>query len=227
MSGNVTASDFYRGLSQNIRLDHDVDIQEAEKPKKFVRSFMTQYVPQKCHPILEEVLTTTRVAVDVTRTSKRKGKSSKGRQKRLSSKQRKALKLFDIPKEQQRYDMYIPLHQLWLDYIKEYMQTHLVKQDMKQFEAKLLKADLHGCILTVTKSKCPSYIGLSGILLQETRHLFKIVTKEDKLKSIPKGNSVFTYEFCGHVVDIFGNQFKQKSSQRSARRFKTKPTIDL
>lgn len=34
----------------------------------------------------------------------------------------------------------------------------------------------------VTKSKCPSYVGVTGILLQETKHVFKIITKEDRLK---------------------------------------------
>lgn len=35
---------------------------------------------------------------------------------------------------------------------------------------------------SVTKSKCPSYVGVTGILLQETKHVFKIITKEDHLK---------------------------------------------
>lgn len=35
---------------------------------------------------------------------------------------------------------------------------------------------------TVTKSKCPSYVGVTGILLQETKHVFKIITEEDRLK---------------------------------------------
>lgn len=34
----------------------------------------------------------------------------------------------------------------------------------------------------VTKAKCPSYVGATGILLQETKHVFKIITKEDRLK---------------------------------------------
>lgn len=37
--------------------------------------------------------------------------------------------------------------------------------------------------ITVSRSKCPSYIGVSGILLQETKNAFKIITKDDKLKS--------------------------------------------
>lgn len=34
----------------------------------------------------------------------------------------------------------------------------------------------------VVRSKCPSYVGLSGILLQEFKHVFKIITAEDRLK---------------------------------------------
>lgn len=34
----------------------------------------------------------------------------------------------------------------------------------------------------VTKSRCPSYVGITGILLQETKHVFKVITKEDRLK---------------------------------------------
>jgi ribonuclease P protein subunit POP4 len=47
---------------------------------------------------------------------------------------------------------------------------------------KLLKADFHGCILTVKQSKNPCLVGLSGILIHETENGFKIVTKESKVK---------------------------------------------
>lgn len=36
--------------------------------------------------------------------------------------------------------------------------------------------------LVVVRSKCPSYVGATGILVQEFKHIFKIITKEDKLK---------------------------------------------
>ena len=77
---------------------------------------------------------------------------------------------------------------------------------------KLVKADYHGAIITgtfhllytvlgyqihfstipfivmheflVSKSKCPGYVGLSGILLQETKNVFKIITKQDEIKSM-------------------------------------------
>lgn len=43
---------------------------------------------------------------------------------------------------------------------------------------------IHTSVLPVTKSKCPSYVGITGIILQEFKHVFKIITKEDKLKGI-------------------------------------------
>ena len=48
---------------------------------------------------------------------------------------------------------------------------------------KLLKADFHGAIITVSQSRCPSYVGQTGILLQEMKTCFRIVTKADKVKS--------------------------------------------
>lgn len=44
---------------------------------------------------------------------------------------------------------------------------------------------------------------------------------------IPKANSVFTFELEGFVFTIHGNHFRYRSSERSARRFKPKPTVDL
>ena len=36
---------------------------------------------------------------------------------------------------------------------------------------------------TVARSKCPSYIGLTGIVVQETQGTFKLVTRDDCVKS--------------------------------------------
>uniref|UniRef100_A0A452UC10 Ribonuclease P protein subunit p29 n=2 Tax=Ursus TaxID=9639 RepID=A0A452UC10_URSMA len=91
-------------------------------------------------------------------------------------------------------------------------------------QAKLLKADLHGALVSVTKSKCPSYVGVTGILLQESKHVFKIVTKEDHLKGL---NCVFTVEIDGFISYIYGSKFQVRSSERSVRKFKAKGTVDL
>jgi ribonuclease P protein subunit POP4 len=78
--------------------------------------------------------------------------------------------------------------------------------NLKSLTPKLVKADYHGAIITgifnsleyfrisnitfiilnefsVSKSKCPGYVGLTGILLQETKNVFKIITKQNEIKS--------------------------------------------
>jgi ribonuclease P protein subunit POP4 len=69
--------------------------------------------------------------------------------------------------------------------------------------AKLVKADYHGCIITgaskhgdyntrrisyslsrtVKRSKNPSLVGMSGIVIHETENTFKVITTNDRLKS--------------------------------------------
>uniref|UniRef100_A0A3Q1EQS1 Ribonuclease P protein subunit p29 n=1 Tax=Acanthochromis polyacanthus TaxID=80966 RepID=A0A3Q1EQS1_9TELE len=87
----------------------------------------------------------------------------------------------------------------------------------------LLLTDVH----LLVRSKCPSYVGTTGILVQEFKHVFKIITKEDKLKVIPKRNSVFAVEINGFVSHIYGSKFEQRASERSAKKFKVRGTIDL
>ncbi|CAB5395761.1 unnamed protein product [Rhizophagus irregularis] len=72
-----------------------------------------------------------------------------------------------------KYELFVPLHELWLQYIEELYG----KSSPNIFGQKLLKADFHGAILTVSKSKCASYIGVTGIAIQETENMFKLITE--------------------------------------------------
>lgn len=42
--------------------------------------------------------------------------------KKLSSRQKREMKIYDIPREQQVYELYLPLHELWLAYMKDLLQ---------------------------------------------------------------------------------------------------------
>ena len=46
-----------------------------------------------------------------------------------------------------------------------------------------MNADLHAAILHVTQSRCSSLVGVSGIVLQETKNAFILVTCDNQLKS--------------------------------------------
>ena len=110
--------------------------------------------------------------------------------------------------------------------------------------------------LPVCRSKCPSYVGTKGIVLQESQNTFKIIEEDNRLKSnntnnyryytysfspsslplltlpllltaIPKAHSVFSFELRGLLFNLHGNHMRFRSSERSARKFKDKTSIDL
>ncbi|XP_062032083.1 ribonuclease P protein subunit p29 [Lepus europaeus] len=215
----------YHGLSQKEEEESDVQHLGAQRAEAFVKAFLKRSMPHMSQEARENQLH--RKAVVLEYFTRRKPKEKKKKPKGLSARQRRDLRLFDIKPEQQRYSLFLPLHELWKQYIRDLCNGLKPDTQPQMIQAKLLKADLHGAIISVTKSKCPSYVGVTGILLQETKHVFKIITKEDRLKVIPKLNCVFTVEIDGFVSYIYGSKFQLRSSERSAKKFKAKGTIDL
>ncbi|KAI8594878.1 Rof/RNase P-like protein, partial [Dissophora ornata] len=143
--------------------------------------------------------------------------------KALTAKEKKALDVYSIPKETRKYELFVPLHELW----KGYMEELFGSSNPMAFTQKLLKADFHGALITVARSKCPTYVGSSGIVAQETENVFKIITPSNALKVIPKANNVFTLQVRNSVFTIHGNQFRYRAAQRSSKKFKAKPSTDL
>lgn len=111
--------------------------------------------------------------------------------------------LWRLREEEARWELFVPLHRLWLGYMSELLglaapPTPLLVDPsaMPQtagMHAKLVKADFHGSIVTVRRSKNAALVGASGILVQETENTFMVVTRKDKLKVLPKQGSVFVF----------------------------------
>ncbi|KAM7059527.1 ribonuclease P protein subunit p29 [Molossus nigricans] len=223
-SGPRTKSVIYHALSQKEAKELDVQHPGAQRAEAFVRAFLKRSTPRMSPRAREDQLQRKAVVLEYfPRRRQKEKKKSRG----LSARQRRELKLFDIKPEQQRYELFVPLHELWKQYIRDLCNGLKPDTQPQAVQAKLLKADLHGAVIAVTKSKCPSYVGITGILLQETKHVFKIITKEDRLRVIPKLNCVFSVETDGFVSYIHGSKFQLRASERSAKKFKAKGTIDL
>jgi len=141
----------------------------------------------------------------------------------LSAQQKKKLGLYVIPKHTQKYEKFVPLNNLWMDYMKKLLSLNRFSNvNINSVENKILKADYHGAFFKVTKSKCSTYVGSSGIVAKETKNMFYLVTKDDKLIGIPKYNSLFEFQVEGYVFEIFGSNFRFRPGERSARKFKPK-----
>ena len=120
----------------------------------------------------------------------------------LSAAQKRALCLYDIPKAQQKYSIYEPLHRLWCGYMREILGLERHPGDpgsdgVAGFERKgryvspagagpiLVSADMHGALVEVVRSRCVSRVGLKGIVVRDTMFVVEIVTSKDVMKSEP------------------------------------------
>ncbi|XP_057198316.1 ribonuclease P protein subunit p29 [Triplophysa rosa] len=201
-----------------------VQSHHGKAAEDFTKAFLKKSIPKMTSAAIEDMMLRKAVVLEYARPKK---KAKKKKAKGLNAKERRRLKIFQLKPEHQKYELFLPLHELWKQYIVDLCNGLKPASNPQMIQQKLLKADFHGAVLTVVRSKCPSYVGLTGILVQELKHIFKIITKEDKLKVIPKRNSVFSVEIGDFVTHIYGSKFELRSSERSAKKFKVKGTIDL
>lgn len=156
--------------------------------------------------------------------------ASKKRPKPLSSRQRRRLGLYDIPKQGQVYDIYEPLYQLWQGYAREILGSDIYSGGTEA-AAKLASAELHGAYAEVVKSNCPTRIGIKGIIVRDRKFVFEFITEKNGLKIIPKEGTIFRIEIFPEIprdaekpkpfaFEVLGDQFMLRSADRANRKFK-------
>ena len=181
------------------------------------------------------------------RHQKAKAQRKSNKPKPLSAKQKRALGVYDIPKTQQKYAIYEPLHRLWCGYMREILGMSDAEDgsqkgkdyvDPESAGPLLCSADYHGAEIEVVRSRCVGRVGLKGIVLKDTKFTFEVVTAEDKVKIAPKEGTVFRFEVpfeqAQHeagkkplVFEIYGNQFKIRAPDRANKKFRLHLDPDL
>ncbi|KAF9013291.1 Rof/RNase P-like protein [Cyathus striatus] len=147
------------------------------------------------------------------RESKFKKELTEKRERRQQEKERKKLGVitrreakekgvWKFDEKQMKFDLFVPLHHLWMGYMSELLGLPHPTADPPSsklipgsagMHPKLVKADFHGSMMTVRQSKNPALVNVMGIVIHETENTFKIITRENKVKMIPKRNSIFTF----------------------------------
>jgi len=170
-----------------------------------------------------------------TKAEKEKKKGVVKREK-MGRREAAEMGVWRLRREEARWDAFVPLHRLWLGYISELLglttTLDTLGQEQEQegrtaahtmkvaaaampsaagMHAKLVKADFHGSIMTVRRSKNASLVGVSGIVVQETENTFKVVTRKDKLKVLPKQGSVFAF-----AVPLYSTESESSRSASAA-----------
>jgi ribonuclease P protein subunit POP4 len=171
------------------------------------------------------------------RMKKQRAQQKSKKPKPLSAKQKRALSVYEIPKEQQKYAIYEPLHAMWCAYMREILgladgkRTNVEAQDAGPF---LASADYHGAMMEVVRSRCASRVGMTGIVVKDTKFSFEIVTKKNVVKTCPKEHTVFKIllplEEDGKrslEFEILGSMFELRPTDRANKKFRLHLDGDL
>lgn len=120
---------------------------------------------------------------------------TKKKSKRLTRTEFANLGLYNLPTKSLKYADFVPMHELWKQYIERQLEPHIKKRDNGRlsvpevhesnydaFSKTLIKSDLHGAKVTVEASCNPSLVGQTGIVAMETRNTFKIISVDDRIR---------------------------------------------
>jgi RNase P/RNase MRP subunit p29 len=83
------------------------------------------------------------------------------------------------------------------------------------------------CCCRQVRSRCPSLVGVSGIVLHETENTVVLMCNDDHERTVPKRNSVFALRHGESLVTIHGSHICFRASERARHKFKPQGTVDL
>ena len=96
-----------------------------------------------------------------------------------------------------------------------------------QLQMRVCRADLTGALLTVSMSSCSSHLGLEGIVLMETKNTLQIISRDNKLRLVPKVGSSFKFEMSGYSFTFPGVCIDSKPAERITKKLKNKFPCDF
>jgi ribonuclease P protein subunit POP4 len=155
----------------------------------------------------------------------------------LTCKLKKSLRMYKLNKRDHLdYKKYEAINELWKNYAQSCLLTCLPsKLNVDSFclsEESVLNClkvlDYHGCHLTVTHSGSKSQIGLTGIVLQDKRNVFFLVTKENKIIILPKSGNLFEFKlFDKFKMTLVGSNMCYRPEMRSTKHAKIKTKLNI
>ncbi|KAF4816260.1 Ribonuclease P protein subunit p29 [Colletotrichum siamense] len=177
------------------------------------------------------------------RSARRKAREEAKRKQKLkpkplSARDRRRRGLHDVPRDGQKYAVFEPLHRLWLGYIEEILGPE-VYGGGSGAAAKLTAAEFHGAEVEVSRSSCPSRVGIKGIVIKDSKFSFEVITRKNEMKIVPKEGTWFKVEIPvkepsssadadataegtprRFVFEVLGDQFLMRGADRANKKFK-------
>lgn len=174
---------------------------------------------------------------ELKKEASKKSKKPQEPRKKLTKKLKKKLGMCKLDTAQTlNYSEYEKLNEAWLSYATSCLLTCIPKNAPSQeFELNeemvlncLKQLDYHGCKLKVSRSKTSSLVGLSGIVLKDTRNVFYMLAEDNEVKVVPKCGNLFEFELFEHCrLTLVGANMILKPEMRVTKHAKIKTKIDV
>ncbi|XP_014605117.1 PREDICTED: ribonuclease P protein subunit p29 [Polistes canadensis] len=223
--------------SRNVCLPLSVNLTKSvttdENNEKFILTFLQNLLPPADRKNIADELRKNYIFSKIKSKTK---KNIKLRKKYLTSRKRIALGLGKIiNKRGFKYTDLLPLHELWLKYIQSALGDNFsfnasykpTDNNWETINNQLIKADFHGAKIAVVKSKCPSLIGINGIIVQDTKNTFRVCCTDDIIRTLPKESIVINLYLHKLTLQIYGKQLSVRPIERTVKKFKNAYTLTL
>lgn len=149
---------------------------------------------------------------------------------KLSKTELKNRGLLDISQDNLKYQDGLILNDLWRQYILQILPTSNRPPTpafvLSQCNA-LAISDFHGAHIRVIQAKNPSTIGIEGIVMQETEQTFRLISADDRIRTILKSDCIFHLFLNDHVFILHGQHLCYRTDIRSKLKLKPKDSVKL
>ncbi|KAK3877986.1 hypothetical protein Pcinc_017348 [Petrolisthes cinctipes] len=150
--------------------------------------------------------------------------------KRLTGRERRALGLNTVDRANKSFAHFAPINDIWRDYARTLLGISHFRQGgwkagdrdtrTETVQNRVRKMDYFGCLVRVSASRCSEFVGVTGIVLRETKNTMVVVCPDDRVKTIPKLHSEFSFVVDGVGFTILGNHLHQRPADRAKHNFK-------
>ncbi len=213
----------YNDNKIDMKIYCKMDIEETKNTKNIsTKDFIKPLFPNE--EIFEKEYTSDKVYI-IDKFINANSNKTKNKKKKIKANYTHGL-VKKLKKEKMNYNDLLVLNKMWQEYITELMNN---SKNTEIILGKILKADLHGAILTVVNSTNKNNIGINGINLFESKRTFNILTEKNEIKIILKQGNIFeiTLHYNNCKILINGDNFIYKSAERTKIKFKTKYNFNM
>lgn len=173
--------------------------------------------------------------VDPKDKEKRLARKRPPKRFKLSKTELKGRGLLDITQDHLTYHDGLVLNDLWSQYMTQIIPTLISSTHQQPNSIPYLLSqcnviavsDFHGAYIKIIQAKNPSTIGIEGIVMQETEQTFRVISQDNRIRTILKSDCIFHLHMAGKIFVLHGQHLCYRTAMRSKLKIKSKISVKL